>query len=167
MTRADQKHEPSESRCSMRCSLRSTQLPEQQAPEPQEQPATQLAGHHHKTHAKRTPTPSFQMAPAALLVFLCLAVVARSPSGYHGDGVIDPANTDAGAGQDEQDPSEAHPDTLSFQNPSAALLDHLLLPNILLHGGIGLEVGASTMACAPPHKRAFPSVAAKACTPVN
>ena len=88
-----------------------------------------------------------------------MAVVAGSPGGYHGDGVIDPANTDAGAGHDEQDPSEAHPDTLSFQNPSAALLDYLLLPGLLLHGGIGLAVGASAMACAPPDQRAFPSAA--------
>ena len=75
--------------------------------------------------------------------------------------MIDPANTDAGAGQDEQDPSEAHPDTLIIQNPSAALLDYLFLPSLLLHGGIGLAVGASTMACAPPHQRAFPSVTAE------
>ena len=32
----------------------------------------------------------------------------RGPGGYHGDGVMDPANTDARAGQSEQDPSEAH-----------------------------------------------------------
>ena len=104
-------------------------------------------------------------------VFLCLAVVAGGPGGYHGGGVIDPANTDAGAGQDEQDPCEAHPDTLLIQNP-AALLDYLFLPcsrmaGLLLHGGIGLAVGASTVACAPPHQRAFPSVAAEASAPVD
>ena len=156
----------------MSFSLRSTQLHEQQAPEPHEQPATQQAGHHHKTHAKRIPTPtSFQIPSAALLVFLCLAAVAGGPGGYHGGGVIDPANTDAGAGQDEQDPSEAHSDTLIIQNPSAALLDYLFLPRLLLHGGIGLAVGASigasTMACAPPHQRAPPSVAAEASAPVD
>ena len=43
-------------------------------------------------------------------------------------------STDAGAGQDEQEPSEAHPDTLLIQNPSAALLDYLFLPSLLLHG---------------------------------
>ena len=77
--------------------------------------------------------------------------------------MIDPANTDAGAGQDEHDPSEAHPDTLLTQNLSAALLDYLFLPA----GRIGLAVGASTMACAPPHQRAFPSVAAEASAPVD
>ena len=72
----DQQHEPSESAGSMNCSLQSTQLHEQQAPEPQEQPATQQAGHHHKTHAKRIPIPTpFQIPSATLLaVFLCLAV---------------------------------------------------------------------------------------------
>ena len=60
--------------------------------------------HHHKTHAARIPTPtSFQIPSAALLVFLCLAVVAGDPGGYHSDGMVDPANIDAGAGQDEQD----------------------------------------------------------------
>ena len=140
----------------MSCSLRSTQLHEQQALEPQEQPATEHADHRHITSA-------------ALLTFLCLAVVAGAPGGYHGGGVIDPANTGAGAGQDEQDPSEAHPDTLLIQNPSAALLDYLFLPtsSLLLHGGIGLVVRASTMACAPPHQRALPSVAAGASAPVD
>ena len=51
---------------------------------------------------------------AALLVFLCLAVVAGpGPGGYHGDGVIDSANTDAGAGQDGTRPKRSAPDTLS------------------------------------------------------
>ena len=51
------------------------------------------------------------------------------PGGYHGDGAISPANTDARAGHDEQDPSEAHPDTHSILDPvgDAAGLSFLLV----------------------------------------
>ena len=65
----DQQHEPSESAGSMNCSLQSTQLHEQQAPEPQEQPATQQADYHHKTHAKCIPTPKFSSFQIAIQIF--------------------------------------------------------------------------------------------------
>ena len=96
-----------------------------------------------------------------------MAAVVGDPEGYHGNGVIGPANTDAEAGQDVQGPSEAHPDTSFILEPdgSAAILPFRL--DLLLHGGTGLAVGASAMTYASPHQRAFPSVVAGASAPVD
>ena len=92
--------------------------------------------HHHKTHAARIPTPtSFQIPSAALLVFLCLAVVAGDPGGYHGDGVINPAHTGAGAGhpgRSNKTQAKRTPTPIPFHNPSAALLDSWTLPRALV-----------------------------------
>ena len=75
--------------------------------------------------------------------------------GYSGDGMIDPANTDAEAGRDEQDPSEAHPDTIFISNTVGSAAGQYFLLGLLLHGGIGLAIGASAMACTPPHNGHF------------